>query len=67
MSNNNYFEDLPTEVNPEELPLRELAPCWSDGKVTTEDYDTKDAICICKYMMCQVDRRNIITLSTRKQ
>ena len=58
-----YFEDLPTDVKPDELPLRKMAPCWADGEVTTEDYDTKDARCICKYMICLVDRRNIITMT----
>lgn len=61
-----YHEELPTEVDPEELPLRKMAPCWADGKVETIDYDTKDARCECSYMSCLVDWRNTITMSIRK-
>lgn len=61
-----YHEDLPIEIDPEELPLRQIAPCWSDGQVETTDYDTKDARCECEYMICLVDRRNVIESSIRK-
>ena len=61
-----YFEELPTNVDPNNLPLRTVAPCWADGEVTTVDYDTKDAICECKYLICLVDRRNIIQNSKHK-
>lgn len=63
---NEYHENLPSEINQEELPLREIAPCWSDGVVKTVDLDTKDAICECRFMICLVDRRNIIISSERK-
>lgn len=56
-----YFEKLPAEVNPIELPLRKMAPCWADGIVITEDYDTKEARCQCRYYFCYVNRNNIIT------
>ena len=57
-----YHEDLPIEIDPEELPLRQIAPCWSGGQVKTIDYDTKDARCECEYRICLVDRRNVIDL-----
>ncbi len=62
-----YYEELPVEVNPEDLPLRKMAPCWADGRVETQDYDTKDAKCECKYMVCFVDGRNIITMKIPKK
>ncbi len=55
-----YHEELPESVDPKDLPLRNLAPCWSDGSVETVDYDTKDAICVCEYRTCLVNSRNII-------
>ena len=61
-----YAEELPTEVNPDNLPLRQMAPCWSDGSVITTDYDTKDATCECQFMICLVDWRNIVISSRRK-
>ena len=61
-----YHEDLPIQVNAHGLPLRKMAPCWADGRVNTVDFDTKDAIYECKYMICLVDQRNIIEKATRK-
>lgn len=55
-----YHEELPESVDPKSLPLRPLAPCWSNGSVETVDYDTKDAICVCEYKRCLVNSRNII-------
>ena len=53
-----YNVDLPKEVDPKDLPLSNLAPCWAEGKVTTTDYDTKDAICRCPFKKCLVNYAN---------
>ena len=61
-----YHESLPEVVDPEKLPLREMAPCWADGRVETVDYDNKEAQCECRYRICLVDWRNRISQSVVK-
>lgn len=44
-----------------------IAPCRSDGQVTTVDDDNKGAICRCPLRTCWVDGRNHVLVEADEQ